>query len=92
MPFLTQKEDVSQPEHTSYPYSDPYQAGQANAEPATQVVENQAQSVPIGSFMPMDEFARPIATLPANVGVDNRHREFDAQSIYPGDACLFVAK
>ncbi|RBR20157.1 hypothetical protein FVER53590_02481 [Fusarium verticillioides] len=91
MPFLTQKEDVSQPEHTSYPYSDTYQAGQDNAEPATQVVENQTQSVPIGSFMPMDEFARPITTLPANVGVDNEHREFDAQSIYPGDACLFVA-
>ncbi|KAF5572485.1 meiotic activator RIM4 [Fusarium pseudocircinatum] len=64
--------------------------GGSDEEPSAQVVTNQAQPVPIGSFMPMDEFARPITTLPANVGaVDNGHREFDAQSIYPGDAYLF---
>ncbi|KAF5581473.1 meiotic activator RIM4 [Fusarium pseudocircinatum] len=92
MPSLIQKDDVSQPEYSSYPYNNPHQAGQDNVEPATQVVANQAQPVPIGSFMPMDELARHPTTLPANVGaVDNRHREFDAQSIYPGDACLFVA-
>ncbi|KAG5797751.1 hypothetical protein H9Q69_003201 [Fusarium xylarioides] len=92
MPSLIQKDDVAQPEYSSYPYNNPHQAGQDNVEPAIQVVANQAQPVPIGSFMPMNEFAQPIAALPANVGaVGNRHREFDAQSVYPGDACLFVA-
>ncbi|KAF5649927.1 meiotic activator RIM4 [Fusarium tjaetaba] len=86
-----QKVNTSQPEYGSSHYNNPHQATQDNIMPATQVVANQAQPVPIGDFMPMDEFARPITTLPANVGVDNRHREFDAQSIYPGDACLFVA-
>ncbi|KAF5528922.1 hypothetical protein FPHYL_14303, partial [Fusarium phyllophilum] len=62
--------------------------GGSDEEPAAQVVANltnQAQPVPIGNFMPTSEFVRPIATLPANMGaVANNHREFDAQSVYPG--------
>jgi hypothetical protein len=63
MPSRNQKDDISQPEHSSYPYNNPHQAGQDSVEPATQVATNQAQPVPIDSFMPMNEFARPITTL-----------------------------
>lgn len=99
MPSLVQKDDVAQPEHSSYPYNNPHQAGQdnvdysTNVEPAARVATNQAQPALAGNFMPASEAVRPIATLPAKTGAfANTHRDFDAQSIYPGDACLFVAK
>ncbi|KAF5538866.1 meiotic activator RIM4 [Fusarium mexicanum] len=101
MPSLVQKDDVAQPEYSSCTYNNSHQAGQdnvdypANAEPAAQVVANQmfqTQPVLTGNFMPVNDVVRPTATLPANTGaVTNNHREFDAQSVYPGDACLFVA-
>ncbi|CCT69777.1 uncharacterized protein FFUJ_05692 [Fusarium fujikuroi IMI 58289] len=98
MPSLVQNDDVAQPEYSSYPYNNPHQAGQdnvdypTNVEPAAQVATNQAQPALTGNFMPASEVVRPISTLPAKMGaVANIHRELDAQSIYPGDACLFVA-
>ncbi|KAF5582385.1 hypothetical protein FPANT_8549 [Fusarium pseudoanthophilum] len=54
---------LQEPEYSYDPYNNPHQAGQDSVEPATQVVANQAQPVPIDSFMPMNEFAQPITTL-----------------------------
>ena len=89
MPSLVQKGDVVQPECSSYPYND-------NEKPAAHVVPKETyEQGPVlsGNFVPSHEVIGPIATLPANTGaVANIHREFDAQSVYPGDACLFVAK
>ncbi|KAF5614783.1 meiotic activator RIM4 [Fusarium sp. NRRL 52700] len=88
MPSLVQKGDVVQPECSSYPYND-------NEKPAAHVVPKETyEQGPVlsGNFVPSHEVIGPIATLPANTGaVANIHREFDAQSVYPGDACLFVA-
>ncbi|KAF4333002.1 meiotic activator RIM4 [Fusarium beomiforme] len=45
-----------------------------------------------GAIMSMTEAVQTIAALPANAEADaNTPRDFDAQSVYPGDACLFVA-
>ncbi|KAG5761063.1 hypothetical protein H9Q72_010831 [Fusarium xylarioides] len=86
-------EYTNQPFHSGRKRGSKAKKGGSNEEPAAQVVanlKNQAQPVPIGNFMPTNEFVRPMATIPANMGaVANNHREFDAQSIYPGDACLF---
>ncbi|KAF5657927.1 hypothetical protein FDENT_14158 [Fusarium denticulatum] len=89
-PLVAMIKYTNQPFNSARKQGPKVKKGGSDEELSAQVVTNQAQPGPIGSFMPMNEFARPITTLTANVGaVDNRHREFDAQSIYPGDACLF---
>ncbi|KAG9506627.1 hypothetical protein J7337_000160 [Fusarium musae] len=54
---------LQEPENGSCLYNNPRQASQDSVEPTTRVVTNQVLPVPIDSFMPMNEFARPITTL-----------------------------
>jgi hypothetical protein len=102
MPSLVQKDDVAQPGYSSYPYNNTNQAREGNAdysgavEPTAQIVANQMlipEEALAGEFMSMNEVVQTVAALPANVdAIANIPREFDAQAVYPGDACLFVAK
>ncbi|KAF4943897.1 hypothetical protein FGADI_13068 [Fusarium gaditjirri] len=101
MPSLVQQDNVAQPGYSSHPYNNTHEAGEdnvdcpTNAEPAAQIMINPTyQPLPVltGNFVPINQVIQPIAPGPANMeAVAKTPREFDAQAIYPGDACLFVA-
>ncbi|KAK2929496.1 RNA recognition motif domain [Fusarium oxysporum f. sp. vasinfectum] len=101
MPSLVQKDTVAQPGYSSYPYNNTHQAGEGNfdypvaAEPTAPIMasqEIQPEQVLTGDFMSMNQVVQTVAALPSNMDAfANIPREFDAQAVYPGDACLFVA-
>ncbi|ENH71069.1 Meiotic activator RIM4 [Fusarium oxysporum f. sp. cubense race 1] len=101
MPSLVQKDTVAQPGYSCYPYNNTHQAGEGNfdypvaAEPTAPIMasqEIQPEQVLTGDFMSMNQVVQTVAALPSNMDAfANIPREFDAQAVYPGDACLFVA-
>ncbi|KAF9763714.1 hypothetical protein IL306_003012 [Fusarium sp. DS 682] len=101
MPSLVQKDDVSQAGHSSR-YNNTHEAGDVTVdspgalEPTTYATavqgESNVEEALEGAIMSMTEAVQTVAALPASVeAVVNLPRGFDAQSVYPGDACLFVA-